>query len=112
MIKSEIWNGTSHVELSGSEPHVLNECLLLLTKMKDTLTELKGEEYARDVMDAMYENVWMSDEEIDADIKRMEAEDPELAAEADALLEEIFGGIRPKMVIVVQRRNSNGSDKF
>ena len=82
------------ISVSGPEVIILAECSEVLRTVKNMLAEKRGEEYAKKNLEKVWETAFMSDEEIAAKNKEMEAEmSPEEIMMAKMLV-RFFGGQR------------------
>jgi len=80
------------ISISGPTVVILAECSTVIEAVKDILAEKVGEEQAKKDMQVVWETAFLSNEEISAKNKEMEAElPPELVACANAMI-KIFGG--------------------
>ena len=84
----------AEVIIEGQRHVIMAECSMLLSNVKDLLTEKVGEEQARKDMELIVEAALLSDEELEAKNKEMEKEMPkEVVAVVDSIIHTLlFGG--------------------
>ena len=83
------------ISISGPEVVILAECSEVLGTVKNMLAEKHGEEYAKKNLEIVWETAFMSNEEIAAKNKEMEAEmSPEEIMMAKMLVRFFGGGQR------------------
>ena len=80
------------ISISGPTVVILAECSTVIEAVKDMLTEKVGEEQAKKDMQAVWEATFLSNEEIAAKNKEMEAELPHELVELANVVVKIFGG--------------------